>query len=402
MELVVRTLAPIDSGDRDIEVVEHKGLGHPDTMCDALAESFGAALARHYLDRFGALLHFNVDKALLCGGTATPAFRGGEVNAPLRIVLAGRATREADGVTVPVDEIAIETGKAWVREHMHALDPDRHVSWECAVRGGSNDLVELFRARARGGARSTAWLANDTSIGAGYAPASVLERTVLAAADRLRELARERPFVGEDVKLLGMRFDERLHLTIACAFVGRYLENIEDYAARRREIAREASAAAERVAGREVAVAFNAGDDLAAGRVFLTVTGTSAEAGDDGQVGRGNRVNRLITPCRPMSLEAAAGKNPASHVGKLYNVAAHRIAAAVVEQVAEVQEAHCLLVSRIGARVDDPVLADLRVRTAAGAPSAFVRGRVGEVVRRGVASIAGLTEEILAGKVPLF
>jgi S-adenosylmethionine synthetase len=50
--------------------------------------------------------------------------------------------------------------------------------------------------------------------------------------------------------------------------------------------------------------------------VYLTVTGTSAEAGDDGEVGRGNRVNDLITPYRPISLEAAAGKNPVTHVGQ--------------------------------------------------------------------------------------
>ena len=51
--------------DGTVEIVEHKGIGHPDTMCDALAEAFGVALARDYRERFGRVLHFNVDKALL-------------------------------------------------------------------------------------------------------------------------------------------------------------------------------------------------------------------------------------------------------------------------------------------------------------------------------------------------
>ena len=398
MDLLLRAL-PLDECADDVEVVEHKGIGHPDTMCDALAESFGVALARFYLERFGGLLHFNVDKALLVGGASRPAFRGGEVLAPIQVLLAGRATREVRGVRVPVDEIALETSKAWVREHMHALDPERNVTWSCLVRGGSTDLVDLFQAHGKGGA---SWLANDTSVGAGYAPASSLEQVVLVAANRLRELARERPEVGEDTKVMGFRRGDRIQLTVACAFIDRHLVDLDDYAARRAHVAREVATAAEKVLGRAVTVDVNTADDLPAGRAYLTVTGTSAEAGDDGEVGRGNRVNGLITPYRPMSLEAAAGKNPASHVGKLYNVAAHRIAAAVVERVPHVAQARCFMLSRIGHRVDDPVVVDVRIRTRDEVPLEVVRRDVEEVVRGGVAALGSLVDEMLAGRVRLY
>lgn len=89
----------------------------------------------------------------------------------------------------------------------------------------------------------------------------------------------------------------------------------------------------------------NAADDDERGTVYLTVTGTSAEAGDDAEVGRGNRTSGLITPYRPMTLEAAAGKNPVSHVGKLYNLVASRIAAAIIEALPAVRDA--LLEERI-------------------------------------------------------
>ena len=102
-----------------LEIVERKGLGHPDTICDALAENLSRALSRFYLERCGAILHHNVDKALLCGGTARPAFGGGEIAEPIEIYLAGRATAEFEGVTIPVDEIA-RSGEAgrmrgWMR-----------------------------------------------------------------------------------------------------------------------------------------------------------------------------------------------------------------------------------------------------------------------------------------------
>ena len=46
-----------------------------------------------------------------------------------------------------------------------------------------------------------------------------------------------------------------------------------------------------------------------------------------------------------MTLEAAAGKNPVNHVGKLYNLAAGRMAEALVELLPEVQDASCVLVN---------------------------------------------------------
>lgn len=390
------TLSALPQAEPDVEVVEHKGIGHPDTMCDALAESFAVSLARFYRDRFGKILHFNVDKALLVGGAAKPAFGGGEITSPIQVFLSGRATREVGGARVPVDEIAIDAGKQWVRENMHALDPERHVTWRCLVGGGSVDLVDIF------GQSEGPRLANDTSIGVGYAPLSPLERAVLAAADALRELARNAAEVGEDVKVMGVRRRDQISLTVACAFVGGGLRDVEAYAERRVAVARAVAEAAGRSAGREVSVEVNTGDDLASGRVFLTVTGTSAEAGDDGEVGRGNRVNGLITPGRPMSLEAAAGKNAVTHVGKLYNVAAHRIAGAIVEGVSEVAEAHCFLVSRIGHPIDEPMVVDLRLRMRDGSPVAAVRDRVQQIVRDHLGRLAELGDEILERRVRLY
>lgn len=131
-----------------------------------------------------------------------------------------------------------------------------------------------------------------------------------------------------------------------------------------------------------LAVEVNAADDPAAGSFYLTVTGTSAEAGDDGQAGRGNRVGGLITPYRPMVMESAAGKNPVTHVGKLYNVLARRLAAALVDELPEVAAAECFLVSRIGEPVARPGLVHVAVGGRDGGPATeALRPRIEEVAR---------------------
>ncbi|HEY6824014.1 MAG TPA: methionine adenosyltransferase, partial [Steroidobacteraceae bacterium] len=109
------------------EVVERKGLGHPDTLCDALAENLSVGLSRFYLERFGTILHHNVDKALLVAGSARPAFGGGELVTPIEIILAGRATRKYRGVSVPVDEMAVELSRDWLRANLRHLDAERDV-----------------------------------------------------------------------------------------------------------------------------------------------------------------------------------------------------------------------------------------------------------------------------------
>lgn len=352
MHLIVERLDTSVMDERPTEIVERKGLGHPDSICDALAERLSVSLSRFYRDRFGEVFHHNVDKVLLRGGSSRPAFGGGEILEPVEIYLAGRAVREFKGVTVPVDELAIEGTREWLREHLRILDVDRHVVVHSLVRPGSSDLVELFRRQKNTGV----WLANDTSCGVGYAPLSELEGIVYEVERELNSAALKGrcPAVGEDVKVMGVRRDNEIQLTVACAFVDRFVTDMNDYSASKRRVAETARAVAQRLTKRNVAIEVNTADGTSAGSVYITVSGTSAEAGDDGEAGRGNRVNGLITPCRPMTMESVAGKNPVTHVGKLYNVAAGLVATDLVEHVAGITTAECYLVSRIGRPLNEP------------------------------------------------
>lgn len=387
--IVVNSLAGPHPDLREVEMVERKGRGHPDTICDALAEAFSIALSRAYHERCGTVLHHNVDKVLLAAGSSAPRFGGGEVTAPIALYLAGRATEQLDGAMIPVAELAEATSRTWLRANLHALDAQHHVRIQSVSRRGSGEL----RALATG----EQIVANDTSFAVGHAPTSKLEQVVLAVEHTLTSAATiaAHPMIGEDVKVMGVRRGREIDLTVACAIVDRHVRSLSEYAEAKDVIARLAEDAARQAHDAHIRVAVNAADDIDAGRVYLTVTGTSAEAGDDGQTGRGNRVGGLITPCRAMTLEAAAGKNVVTHVGKSYSIVAHQIARELVAKCPDIAEATCMLVSRIGWPVETPQVVELQIQTRNGIALDTLRERAEGIARGCLRRVSGLSTLLL-------
>ncbi|MGC8587790.1 MAG: methionine adenosyltransferase [Hydrogenobaculum sp.] len=346
---------------QEAEIVERKGIGHPDTICDSLAEELSVELSKLYIKELGAIMHHNVDKALLVGGRAHSKFGGGEVISPIEIFLVGRALREIDGKEFPVDELAIDVAHNWLKKHIRNLDFSKHVILQTRIKPGSKDLVELFDRFQKKGEVP---LANDTSFGVGFAPFSELENIVFYTEKLLNseEIKNTHPEVGEDIKVMGVRIKNNIRITVSAAFVDKYVKNINQYKEQKEAITNLVLENAKKYTDKNVNVFVNTADDIENESVYITVTGTSSEQGDDGQVGRGNRANGLITPYRPMSLEAAAGKNPVSHIGKIYNVVANIIANRVVKEVEGIEEAYCYMVSQIGKPINEPQVCDVKVR----------------------------------------
>ncbi|MGC8894802.1 MAG: methionine adenosyltransferase [candidate division WOR-3 bacterium] len=396
MATYVRELVFPPVENMGVEIVERKGLGHPDTICDALSETYSAALSMAYMERFGRIYHHNVDKALLVGGSAKPAFSGGEITSPIEIHMVGRVTDRVMDERVPIDEIYRESARKWIKESFRHLDPDKHLIFNLIVRPGSQDLVELFERSYENP------LANDTSFGVGFAPMTTTENLVYSLEKYLNgPFRREHPFVGEDIKIMGVRSGRKINITVAMAMVGKAIASLEQYREAKELVKQKALEFAASITPWEVWVDVNAADSIEKGSVYITVTGTSAESGDDGQVGRGNRANGLITPYRPMSLEAAAGKNPVSHVGKTYNVLAREIADEVVRRVDEVTEAYAYIVSQIGKPVTEPQLLDIHVRTKSSL-TVGVRERVAEIAERKLQDAPVVWRRVMAGEVELF
>jgi len=394
MEILISEMVDLRVNDLDVEVVERKGIGHPDSLTDGMVEAFSQALSRYYLEKFGHVLHHNVDKALLVGGHAKPEFGGGIVETPILFYLVGRATDEVNGKKVPVNDLFQQSVKNYVKV-VRNLDVEKHIKFECRIRPGSPDLVDLFM---RG---KEIPLANDTSYGVGFYPFTETEKLVLRLEKDLNsEAIKEKwPWIGEDIKVMAIRRKNNLDITLAVAFVSKYIDSERDYFEKKQELKDYVRSYLDVITDMDVNIAVNTAD--APGSVYITVTGTSAEGGDDGQVGRGNRVNGLITPLRPMTLEAAAGKNPISHVGKLYNLVANEIVKELVSVIPEIKEAYALLVSQIGKPITDPHLVKIWIDSPS-VPVRQVKDKAEEIVHKHLEELPTLYKKVLNSLVSIF
>jgi S-adenosylmethionine synthetase len=368
---------------RELEFVERKGPGHPDSLADGIAEAVSRRLAAYYRDEFGRVLHHNTDKVHVGAGRATVDFGVGRIEAPIYVLVGGRATRERAGDVIPVDDLARDAARAYVLDTVppltaHDVEVDTHIG------ATSRDLADLYD-------RSSTPLANDTSIGVGHAPLSPTERLVRTLEPRIHG---ELDAVGPDVKVLAVRRNDTVTLTIAAAVLA---DHAPDLAAYRDVVAAVRALAVEHaraLTDLSVTVAVNTADDFDEASVYLTATGTSAEMGDDGAVGRGNRANGLITPHRQMSLEATSGKNPITHVGKLYNVLATQIAERLHTD-ANADFSSVALVSRIGTPITDPQAVDV-------ATTAPDRSEVRELVDDALGDVTDLADDFVAGDIETF
>jgi S-adenosylmethionine synthetase len=272
----------------------------------------------------------------------------------------------------------------------------KQVEFDCRIGQGSVDLRGVFDQKTV--------LSNDTSFGVGFAPYSDTERLVLESERFLTlKLKKKLRALGEDVKVMGFRHNDKIHLTVAAALVDSEVKDAHEYQNVCEEVHDRLADQAAKLTTREVSIDVNTADDPELGRFYLTVTGLSMEAGDDGSVGRGNRANGLITPCRPMSLEASAGKNPVNHVGKIYNLLGIQIAQDIVQEAGgNVKEVHVRILSQIGRPVDQPQVASLQILPASGVKLAQVKRDAEAVANRWFDQIDTLPHKLLTDKLSVF
>ncbi|AIF69929.1 S-adenosylmethionine synthetase [Palaeococcus pacificus DY20341] len=383
-----------------VELVERKGIGHPDSIADGIAEAVSRALSREYIKRYGIILHHNTDQVEVVGGRAYPRFGGGEVIKPIYILLSGRAVELIDRELFPVHEVAIKAAKEYLRKAVRHLNIDEHVVIDSRIGQGSVDLVGVFNKAKE----NPIPLSNDTSFGVGFAPFSEVEKIVYETEKMLNsdEFKKKFPAVGEDIKVMGLRKGDEIDLTIAAAMVDSEVQNPQEYLEAKQAVYEAVEELVGKYTERKVNIYVNTADDPEKDIYYITVTGTSAEAGDDGSVGRGNRVNGLITPNRYMSMEAAAGKNPVSHVGKIYNLLANLIARDVAEQVEGVEEVYVRILSQIGKPIDEPLVASLQIIPKKGYTIEKIERPAYEIADEWLANIIRIREMILKDELNVF
>ncbi len=379
-----------------MEIVERKGLGHPDTICDAVMESVAVELAQAYLKTSGRVLHFNADKGMLVAGQVACRFGGGSMLAPMRLILGDRATFEWKNQHIPVKEIAERTAYVWFERHLPLIKPHKNVECQVELRPASEELRSVAE-RPRGP------VANDTSATVGYAPLTPTERLIFQIEQFLNgpSFKKEFPDTGQDVKVLGVRTGRTLTVTVAMPFLAHLIRTESAYFKRKASATRVVTDVVRRQSGPGFSphVCLNALDRRGAGEagVYLTLLGTSAEAGDSGEVGRGNRVCGLISLRRPASAEAAAGKNPVAHVGKIYNVLSHVLAEDIHKRVQGLHDVTVWITSQIGRPISSPHAVIVEVTPANGTTLDAVRPQIRREVQLALSHIQSFCRALTRG-----
>jgi S-adenosylmethionine synthetase len=357
--IVVEKVDYLPIEEREVEIVERKGIGHPDTICDLVCEAVSQALSQYYLKRFGKVLHHNLDKGLLVAGKSQPKFGGGKILEKIKIIVAGRVTDKVGNIKIPVKKIAEKAVKDCLRKIVNSKNAAQNFEIFIDYNPGAENLQEVFKRDNK------IAIANDTSFGIGHGPYSRAEILTLKVAQFLNseKFLKKYPFLGTDIKVMTLREKDEVILTVPAAYIDKYIKNAKDYFEKKEIIKKEIEKFVKRVSNfKRIKVDHNTLDNPEAkkeGEIYLTVLGLSAEQGDDGQVGRGNRVSGLITPCREMSLEAPAGKN-INHPGKLYQILAHLIAQEI-GKLEGVKECSVRILSQIGKPLDEPQIVSVKV-----------------------------------------
>ncbi|HOM95968.1 MAG: methionine adenosyltransferase [Candidatus Methanofastidiosa archaeon] len=372
----------------EFELVERKGVGHPDSIADGIAQKVSNELSKYYIKKFGRIMHHNTDQVEVIGGTSISKFGGGEIIKDPLIILSGRATQKVGDEIVPIHEIAKEATDKYLKELFRG---EIRIGIESFMGEGSSDLKDVF------GRKNSIPLSNDTSFGVSFYPFTKVEQLVFDIENFLNsdKMNKKYPAIGRDIKVMGARIKDNAKITIALATVDKYVENIKEYVTFKEQIIEILK---DKFGSCDVDYYINTADDVERGSAFLTVTGSSMENGDDGSVGRGNRVNGLITPYKPMSMEAAAGKNPINHVGKLYNVLSLYIARDIYHNT-NAGETQVKILSQIGKPINEPLVCDISTEREL---SSEAQKEVRKIASDWLDNIKQVTEDIINEKVNLF
>lgn len=399
-----------DASELPYEFVERKGKGHPDTLSDNLAEYLSGRYSLHTRERFGAILHHNFDKVGLLGGASDVGFGYGRLTKPIRVLLNGRASSRFGDEAIDVRSLLERWATEFLCSQLPLSEPERELEFHHNLSTQSSPGKTEEEGNQKRSARKH-WFeprgledipelrrlfSNDTSMGVGFYPPTKLESLVLEVERTLNgdEFRASHPWIGSDIKIMGFRHEDAFRLTMCIPQIGARVRSIEEYAANLALARQAVLSVAERLGVSGLELDVNTRDDYEKVELYLTAIGSSIESGDEGLVGRGNRIQGVISPTRLMSMEGAAGKNPVYHIGKIYYIAAQRISEAIHARFGVPSEV--ALVSQSGRDLLDPWVAFVHV------PEGFAdEAALEELVRGQVASIPGITEDVINGRVSI-
>lgn len=408
----------VDLKKPQMEVVERKGDGHPDTLADSLAECLSKEYSRYTLKKFGIVLHHNFDKVGLLGGMSEVSFGSGKLIRPIRILLNGRASVLFGDERIPVKELLEKTAYNFMLEKFPSINPETDIlihyninsaSSPGQVYSNSKEIIKHNRKHwftPRGYEdlpELTNLFSNDTAIACAYAPLTPAEKATLYLEQKLNSPKFKKhghEWIGTDIKIVTFRINNFFKLTICIPQIAKYVNNLQDYKSNIKTIRKEITDWVVQSLSVEnpemkIEVYINTRDNYQGYELYLTSIGSSIESGDEALVGRGNRINGLITPFRPMSIEGIYGKNPVYHVGKLYNLIAQLSAIEIAECYERYVEVY--LLSQSGRDIYDPFGCIVAIDDT----MTISKDELFNIIWRNIERIPKFTKDIVYGKIDL-
>lgn len=342
----------------EIEIVERKGRGHPDTLTDGLAEELSVRYALFTRERFGTVLHHNFDKVGLLGGASDAQLGRGRMLSPIRVLLNGRASASFGLEHLPLEELLREWATEFLARELPLIDPARHLTFYYNVSAANtagypiNDFAPDDNEDLRQAHQA---LSSDTAAICVQHPPTPLEGMVFAVERLLTsdDYRATRPWLGSDIKVLACGSPEVVTVTACVPQIADEVCTIEDYAANLDSVRADVTATVRNhLPDAEVSLTLNTLDDYERDSIYLTVLGSCIESGDEGMVGRGNRPSGVIPVLGAFSGEAACGKNPVFFPGKVYTAAGKEIARKLYEATGA--RVDVWLLSQEGRPLSDP------------------------------------------------
>lgn len=340
-QLFVKKIIPIDS--QPFEIVERKGVGHPDSLADGIAEAVSIEYSRYCLKEFGAILHHHFDKTVIMGGQAKIDFGIGKMVEPIRVIVNGRVSSVFGNKKINYQEILKKAATTYLKKALPHLNVNEDVEIKIFSTSYSKSLTWYKPRNLDDLPEFKIPFVNDSSAIVSFWPLSSTERLVLAMEKYFYD-ENKRPkfnYIGHDIKILAIRNFQHINLTLCVPFISQntpskdfYLEKLEFF---QDKLKKEASRIVDNKF--KVNILLNAQDfglltkTKKRSSYYFSYSGSALDYGEEGVVGRGNRARGVRSCLRPNSTDAIHGKNPSFHVGKVYTYFADQISKAIAEEL---------------------------------------------------------------------
>ncbi|MCX6793131.1 MAG: hypothetical protein NTY12_03815 [Candidatus Falkowbacteria bacterium] len=323
----------LDPENMDTEIVERKGLGHPDTLADALAELISMEYSKYCIDNFGYVLHHNVDKFYIGAGFFKSGFGFVEKIKPVQVFINGRMSDSFGGHQINVDVLQRKT----ILSYLQAVLPNL-ASTDVVINSNvtqNSQIPYWFQPRGIEDLPEYSKLtANDNAVCVASYPLTTCEDLVYSLEEYFWNKEEFFPSprfkcFGQDIKVMAYRNGNAVNIGVRVPVISTFAPDKNAY----NDIVAQAQKDLSLFANELVGDKYRINLEVNANKPYMLGIGSCIECGEEGVVGRGNSSSGLISMFRPHSTEAPSGKNPKYHTGRVMNYLVTILSKAIYDEL---------------------------------------------------------------------